>query len=217
MSATRTGNRLKKERIMPTDNALLARLQAHWQAAAVSPATTSTTTRPIVAEPPPPSVDFRGLPSTSVDCRGGLRAFLGDDDQADDGRRWCDFEPDDDRLQSQADDDQDYLPFDADAGKAPLPDFLELMDDDDRAEYLGPHRRPEPCPWCGGRQVHNPLCVALCDDWALLMPFGKHKGRAVRDLDPDYLVWLVRSGAELGDELRREIERVLQNEIGQKP
>jgi hypothetical protein len=129
--------------------------------------------------------------------------------RTDDGRRpWCDF-----GTVAQADVDDYFIPFDADSGKATLPDFFDLMTDDDRASYLAPHRRPEPCPWCTGRLRHNPLCVALCDEWAVLMTFGKHKGRAVRDLDPDYLAWLVRSGVELSDDLRREIERTSENHL----
>ncbi|HVA50207.1 MAG TPA: DUF3820 family protein [Pirellulales bacterium] len=84
-----------------------------------------------------------------------------------------------------------------------------LLDDTDGEYLLGRHRYPEPCGFCGGRCWHNPNCVALCDEWLISMPFGKHKGKPVASLDHDYLAWLLKCGMELNAELRREIERVL--------
>jgi uncharacterized protein (DUF3820 family) len=84
-----------------------------------------------------------------------------------------------------------------------------LLDDADREYLLGRHRCPERCGFCGGFYHHNPNCVALCDEWLIPMPFGKHKGKPVASLDRDYLAWLLKSGMELNAELRREIERVL--------
>ena len=81
-----------------------------------------------------------------------------------------------------------------------------------RVDYqpmTGRRRALEPCAWCGCRMRHSRLCVALRDGWAVVMPFGKHKGEPVRDIDHDYLRWVLRCGMELGDELRREVECVL--------
>ncbi|HVA46161.1 MAG TPA: DUF3820 family protein [Pirellulales bacterium] len=84
-----------------------------------------------------------------------------------------------------------------------------MLDDTDRDYLLGRHRYPEPCGFCEGRYRHNPQCVALCPEWQIAMPFGKHKGKPVASLDHDYLAWLLKCGMELNAELRREIERVL--------
>lgn len=42
--------------------------------------------------------------------------------------------------------------------------------------------------------------------WAVAMPFGKHKGKPVREVDREYPVWLLGSGMELAGEPRREID-----------
>jgi hypothetical protein len=52
-------------------------------------------------------------------------------------------------------------------------------------------------------------CQAMRDDWALRMPFGKHRGQPVASLPVDYLQWLKNSSVGLKDELRAEVERVL--------
>lgn len=92
-------------------------------------------------------------------------------------------------------------------------DWFDMIDDADREYLLGRHCYPEACGFCGGRYVHNAQCVALCDEWAVKMPFGKHKGQRVADVPPDYLRWLLASGKELNGELQRDIERILK--IGQ--
>lgn len=98
----------------------------------------------------------------------------------------------------------------ADAGPDADPwDWFDHVADGDLAYLLGPRSWPAACVRCGGRLLHNSLCVTLTDDWTIVMPFGKHKGRAVRELDRDYLHWLLRSGMDLSADLRREIELAL--------
>ncbi|HUY93325.1 MAG TPA: DUF3820 family protein [Pirellulales bacterium] len=91
-------------------------------------------------------------------------------------------------------------------------DWFALIDDAERHYLLGRHRYPERCGFCGGHYLHNPRCVALCDEWAVKMPFGKHRGLRVTEVPHDYLRWLLRNGMELDGDLRREIERVLKIE-----
>lgn len=67
----------------------------------------------------------------------------------------------------------------------------------DLAYLLGPCRWPTACVWCGGRLRHNRLCVTLTVGWAVAMPFGEHKGRAVRELERECLRWLLHSGMDL--------------------
>lgn len=89
-------------------------------------------------------------------------------------------------------------------------DWFEQVAETDRAYLLGPRWIPDPCTWCGGRLSHHRLCVTLGDDWAVSMPFGKHKGKPVRNVERRYLTWVLRSRMTLAVELREEIERVLQ-------
>ncbi|MAT68931.1 MAG: hypothetical protein CMJ58_05350 [Planctomycetaceae bacterium] len=74
-------------------------------------------------------------------------------------------------------------------------------------DYLtGPRRHPRPCPWCGGRLVHNPACDDLRQGWVPTIPFGKHRGRRVDQLPADYVGWILAAevgGAEFRDQLRR--------------
>jgi uncharacterized protein (DUF3820 family) len=53
-----------------------------------------------------------------------------------------------------------------------------------------PRCYPSPCPWCGGRLVHNPHCDELRRSWEPTMPFGKHQGKPLSAVPPDYLDWL---------------------------
>lgn len=68
---------------------------------------------------------------------------------------------------------------------------------------------PQPCVWCGGRHRHNPLCAALCDEWQVRMPFGKHKGQRVADVPKDYLRFLITKKVHLEPDVKREVYRVL--------
>ena len=88
-------------------------------------------------------------------------------------------------------------------------DPLAWLDDADREYLLGRHRYPERCGFCGGHYRHNPHCVALCDEWQILMPFGKHKGQPIRNVDTDYLLWLFKRNRTLTADVAQEIERVL--------
>jgi len=75
----------------------------------------------------------------------------------------------------------------------------------DAASYrylTAPRRQPTPCPWCGGRTRHNPLCCSF--SFIPELTFGKHKGKRVSGVPADYLEWLLRSGY-LREGLRREI------------
>lgn len=112
----------------------------------------------------------------------------------------------------------DQLPY-GDGRLPELPDadgdpFEKVLDDDARRYLLDRHRYPERCGFCGGHYCHNPQCVALCAEWQVAMPFGKHKGKPVASLDHHYLRWVLKSGMELNAELRRGIERVLKIEQG---
>jgi hypothetical protein len=77
----------------------------------------------------------------------------------------------------------------------------------DRAYLTQPRHVPDPCPWCGGRLRHNPLCVVLT--WAAL-PFGKHKDKPICEVRREYLVWLLREH-RLDPFLRGEIIRMFRS------
>ena len=42
-----------------------------------------------------------------------------------------------------------------------------------------------------------------------IMPFGKHKGRQLRSIPPDYLLWVINNCTNLRSELREAIESYL--------
>ena len=72
-------------------------------------------------------------------------------------------------------------------------------------------RHPQPCGLCGGRLRHNPECIALSDEWAPVMPWGRYKGQPVRGVHKNYLRKLVAVGliGRLPVEVASEIENVL--------
>jgi hypothetical protein len=82
----------------------------------------------------------------------------------------------------------------------------------DFAYAYGPRPHPEPCPWCGGRLRHNPLCVVLT--WLPVLRFGRHRGKRLDEVPKDYLQWLLRRGEHLSVELREDIRRFLGTEAG---
>ena len=47
---------------------------------------------------------------------------------------------------------------------------------------------------------------------SVMMPFGKHKGRPLSEIDATYLLWLLDNVTTLDRALRRAIERHLQDE-----
>ena len=75
---------------------------------------------------------------------------------------------------------------------------------EDFAYLCGPRDWPDPCPWCGGRLLHNSQCVT--HDWKPVLPFGKHKGKKVCVVSVDYLRWLLANCNKLNPELRDAIE-----------
>ena len=87
--------------------------------------------------------------------------------------------------------------------------WFEYLTTDDLEYLSGPRSFPVPCPWCGGRYAHGRLCVALCDEWAVKMSGGRHKGKPVRDLDTEYMRWAAANMSNLPTDVRDEIERVL--------
>lgn len=88
-------------------------------------------------------------------------------------------------------------------------DWWQHILDEDRAYLLGPRDWPQPCPWCGGRLRHNPLCVELRASWEPSLPFGKHKGKRLGDVPRDYLAWLLANGASLDAGLRAAVEEAI--------
>ncbi len=82
------------------------------------------------------------------------------------------------------------------------------LDDDACKELSSPREFPVPCPWCGGRSLHNPDCIDLCDDWNEL-PFGKHKGENVRFLETPYLIWLLSDSGLLSSAIRQAATETL--------
>jgi hypothetical protein len=86
-------------------------------------------------------------------------------------------------------------------------DWWSQMQPEDLAYVTGPRHYPEPCPWCGGRYRHNPVCVAL--DWEPRLTFGKHKGKRVSETPVDYLAWLKANSNSLNGELRAAIDDAL--------
>lgn len=209
---------------MPTDTALLAQLQSLWQA--VPPPGPEGAPLPAVLIDRPPEPSPASTPTTPVGDHGeendGNQGRLDDQwvlaenaagqvgiDRANvplERRwwRWATFDHlpyGDGRLPVQAE-PPDGDPFDDES----------VLDDQARQYLVGRHRYPERCGFCGGCYRHHPRCVALCDEWAVAMPFGKNKGKPVASLDHDYLRWVLTTGMELNAELRREIERALKIE-----
>lgn len=170
---------------MPTDSALLAQLQTLWRAA--------TPPGPEGAPPPAVSTAAPPEPSSAKPHSEGT-----DQDSAEH------FAPDD-----QAELRADVFDGIAAGEQSDDQDPFDLLDDQSRAYLLGRHRHPERCGFCGGHDRHHPRCVALCDEWAVAMPFGKHKGRPIRNLDTDYLRWIRKSSMTLNGEVADEINRVL--------
>ena len=101
-----------------------------------------------------------------------------------------------------------------------FPDELEAANEhhwanltaEDCEHLTAPHRFPEPCPWCGGRYLHNPLCDELRASWEPTLPFGKHKGKPLSAVPRDYLGWVTSCGAGISDELRDSIKLRLQGD-----
>jgi hypothetical protein len=195
---------------MQTDAALLAALQTLWRAAVppIVPPAVST-------DPPPEST-----PATAVANKSEV-ADVGRDrlDQV----NWILAE----NAAGQIGIERDDVPPESRWWRTAMFDHLRYADgrlpqlhiddgdpfdslDDEAREYLlGPHRFPDRCGFCGGRSLHNPDCIALCDEWAVAMPFGKHKGQPIRSLETDYLNWLFKRKATLTSDVAHEIERVL--------
>jgi hypothetical protein len=92
-------------------------------------------------------------------------------------------------------------------------DWWEQIGDADRAYLLGPRKWPRPCPWCGGRLVHNPLCLTF--SWEPVLSFGKHNGKRVSEVPIDYLAWLLGAKTNLDGELEAAIRQRLAKEGGQ--
>lgn len=64
----------------------------------------------------------------------------------------------------------------------------------DRDYLLAQRDWPDPCPWCGGRLVHPPVCDELRREWVPSIPFGKHRGRRADELPADYIDWILSRG-----------------------
>lgn len=227
---------------MPTDAALLAQLQTLWQADAPMVPPAGSPARPPEPPPLAQLGEENdgdqerieplrlGTPDEWADLQAdilaGIADGMGDGDQAEwrfaenaaghDGIERADVPPE---LRWWRWATFDHLPY----GDGRLPDQAEppdgepfenanVLNNGARRYLLGRHRYPEGCWFFGGCYRHNPRCVALCDEWAVAMPFGKHKGKPGASLDHDYLTWALASGMELNPELRREIERVLKIE-----
>ena len=79
---------------------------------------------------------------------------------------------------------------------------------DQFAKPVKRHKRPRRCAWCHGIYSHHPTCDELRASWIVKMPWGKHKGRPVRELPASYLEWMARKCTAITEELRLEIERV---------
>lgn len=87
-------------------------------------------------------------------------------------------------------------------------DYREHINSDD-ANHLAQRLDQMPCPWCGRRGgAHSTPCGTLHDAWEARIEFGKHKGKKVKDLPPDYLRFLL-GWDKLHEDLRREICRIL--------
>lgn len=69
-----------------------------------------------------------------------------------------------------------------------------------------PRHFPPPCPWCRGRLRHTAECEELQKSWEIRMPFGKHKGRPISEVPPDYLEWLDQN-RWLSAELRAAVQQ----------
>ncbi|TWU27569.1 putative quorum-sensing-regulated virulence factor [Bythopirellula polymerisocia] len=81
--------------------------------------------------------------------------------------------------------------------------------DEDREYLCGPREYPPPCPSCGGRLHHHPLCEELRASWEPKMPFGKHKGKPLSQVPHDYLEWLLAKNKTVDTELRSAIQDTL--------
>jgi len=88
--------------------------------------------------------------------------------------------------------------------------YWQNITDRDWQYLTGPREHPQPCPWCGGRFRHNPLCDDLHRSWEPVLPFGKHRGRRVSEIPTDYLRWLLANSTGLDVDLRNGIDRVME-------
>ena len=77
------------------------------------------------------------------------------------------------------------------------------IDVDDYLDLIRPRNIPEPCPCCGLRLRHTPICDEL--RWRGTLPFGKHKGKQFHSIPQSYLHWLLDNKIHLPDDLRQEI------------
>ena len=88
--------------------------------------------------------------------------------------------------------------------------YWTQIDADNREHLLGRRNwSATPCPWCHRRGEHTPACLWMRDEWKMRFEFGKHKGRAIVDVERSYLRWVLRNCDWLTSEVRTEIERVL--------
>jgi hypothetical protein len=90
--------------------------------------------------------------------------------------------------------------------------FRNITEQD--ARYINPSLfgdpppvHPPPCPWCGGRLVHNTLCKDLRESWEQKVPYGEEKGQPLSKASTNTLQKLLRDS--IGGELRAAIKNEL--------
>jgi hypothetical protein len=63
----------------------------------------------------------------------------------------------------------------------------------------------------GAREARNQFPSLTVNYGLVTLPFGKHKGRRLRDVPPDYLLWMVRDCDCLTNVMREAIKRFLRD------
>ena len=69
-----------------------------------------------------------------------------------------------------------------------------LIDGKDWLHLIAPPPQGPRCPWCGLVTSHGPVCGDIAAQ--VEVPFGRHKGEKVIDMDDAFLKWLAKQGID---------------------
>lgn len=72
-------------------------------------------------------------------------------------------------------------------------------------DSFGKPRRKAECGYCG---TYIKFLPVVENSKEFIMPFGKHRGKALGDIDEDYLVWML-DNMKLRENMKKHVENVL--------